>query len=314
MKLNQLVRTKDMSHEEWLDWRKKGIGGSDAGAICGMNPYTSPIKVFIEKTEHCTNESLENEAMRQGNDLEQYVAERFCEATGLKVKRNHFILYKEEHPFMFANVDRLVIGEEAGLECKTASPYTRGNWEDGKIPEWYEIQCHHYMAVTGAKAWYIAVCILGTEFKWKKIERDEGIIEDLIQIEERFWTQHVLKKEMPAPDGSEASEEFIKKYYKDSTIDKAIELHDFDEKLNRRNDLEELIKKLETERNQIDQEVKQSMKDAELAYGKEYRVTWKNVFSNRVDTKRLKTEQPEIYRQYINESASRRFTIKKIAI
>lgn len=53
------------------------------------------------------------------------------------------------NPFMLADVDRLVYGEQAGLEIKTASPYKWKDWKNGDIPIHYQIQCNHYMAVTG---------------------------------------------------------------------------------------------------------------------------------------------------------------------
>lgn len=110
MKLNKVVSTLEMPHEEWLRYRKKGIGGSDAGAICGVNKYRSAVSVFLDKTTEQTSE-FDNEAMRQGRDLEQYVAERFCEETGKKVRRANAIFSHSELPFMLANVDRLVVGE-----------------------------------------------------------------------------------------------------------------------------------------------------------------------------------------------------------
>lgn len=83
------------------------------------------------------------------------------------------------------DVDRIVTGREngiTGLECKTASPYSAEKWKDGKIPAHYIIQCHHYMSVLGAEAWYIAVMVYGREFKYMKIERDEEIIQQLIRF------------------------------------------------------------------------------------------------------------------------------------
>ena len=227
MKLHRLISTVGLSHDEWLKYRKQGIGGSDAGAICGLNPYRSPMAVYIDKTEK-TIEENDNEAMRQGRDLEQYVAERFVEETGLKVRRANAIFFNDEHSYMLANVDRLIVGENAGLECKTASVYSADKWENGHIPESYEIQCHHYMAVTGADAWYIACVILGRDFVWQKIERDDETIRMLMQIESDFWNNNVLANKMPAPDGSKAAEELISKYYKDSDSDKAISLIGFD--------------------------------------------------------------------------------------
>ena len=124
MKLHKLISTVDMSHEEWLRYRKLGIGGSDAGSICGLNPYSSAIAVFQDKTQKEAGEKEDNEAMRQGRDLEEYVARRFMEETGKKVRRANAIYGHPDHDFMMANVDRLVVGENAGLECKTASAYS----------------------------------------------------------------------------------------------------------------------------------------------------------------------------------------------
>lgn len=311
MKLNRLCATNEMSHEEWLQTRKQGIGGSDAAAICGLNPFASSISVYIDKTSS-TVEERDNEAMRQGRDLEAYVAERFMEATGKKVRRANAIFYNEEHPFLLANVDRLIVGENAGLECKTASAYNADKWEGGKIPAHYEIQCHHYMAVTGADAWYIAVAILGRDFLWRRIERDEDVIRNLVQIEQDFWEQHVLANQMPVPDGSEAADDLIKEYYKEST-GCSIELaEEFTEKLRRRDELNEVIGRLEQEKNQIEQEVKVYMADAEKAENGQYNVTWKTVVSNRIDSKTLKAKHPDIYMECCKESSSRRFTIKRV--
>lgn len=313
MKLNKLVSTLDMDHETWLQYRKKGIGGSDAGSICGLNPYSTAISVFQDKTQLQVEEKEDNEAMRQGRDLEEYVARRFTEETGKKVRRANAIFYQEENPFMLANVDRLIVGENAGLECKIASAYSADKWKDGHIPESYEIQCHHYMAVTGADAWYIACVVLGKEFIWHKIERDEETIQMLIQIETDFWYQNVLADKMPAPDGSKTADELLSKYYKNSAPDKAISLVGFDEKLKRRDEISELQDKLEKEKKQIEQEVKIYMEDAEKADSDHYSVSWKSVTSNRVDSKKLKSVYPEVYKECVKAYENRRFTVKEIA-
>jgi putative phage-type endonuclease len=177
-----LIKTNGLSHEDWLRYRKLGVGGSDAGAICGLNPYSTAMSVFTDKTSDNTD-NYDNEAMRQGRDLEDYVAKRFTEITNLKVRRTNSIYYHEDYPHLLANVDRMIVGENIGLECKTTNILNADKWKDGDVPAHYQIQCHHYMAVTGAKAWYIAVVILGKEFKYVKIDRDEEIIKNLIAIE-----------------------------------------------------------------------------------------------------------------------------------
>lgn len=179
------ISTLNMSREKWLQLRKSGIGGSDAGAICGLNPYASPMSVYRDKTSEDLSD-LDSETMRQGRDLEDYVARRFMEATGLKVRRSNMMYRSEEYPFMIADVDRLIVGEDAGLECKTASAYNADKWKDGEVPLHYLMQCCHYMAVTGRNAWYIAVVILGQDFKYARIDRDEQLISQLVAIEEAF--------------------------------------------------------------------------------------------------------------------------------
>lgn len=303
-----LIPTANMSRDEWLRLRKNGIGGSDAGAICGLNPYTSAIGVFLNKTGKL-EEKEDNEAMRQGRDLEEYVVQRFCEATGLKVRRSNMMYVNKEYPFMFADVDRLVIGEEAGLEAKTANVFQADKWKDGNIPAHYVIQCYHYMAVTGKRSWYIAVLIMGQGFQYMKLTWDDDIIGSLIQLEKEFWEKHVLTGSMPEPDGSKASSEVIAQYFKAAKTCEPVQLIGFDEKLKRRDELLKLEEKLEQERKSIEQEIQLQMAEHELAVTEGYRISWGNISTTRLDSKRLKAERPEIYREFAKESASRRFTV-----
>ncbi len=306
--MKKLIATKELSNEQWLKYRKRGIGGSDAGAVCGLNPYRTAIQVYQDKISEDT-ESIDNEAMRQGREFEDYVARRFMEATGKKVRKANFMYYDEKNPFMLADVDRMIIGENGGLECKTASPFMADKWKDGNIPLHYQIQCYHYMSVMKADAWYIAVLIYGREFKFYKLERDEELIADLIGIEKDFWENHVLQRQIPSPDGSKIADSVIAEYYKES-ISETIPLTGFDEKLKRRQELSEIIGKMDTEKKQIEQELKLYLGEAETAENEQYRVSWKSVFSNRLDEKRLKEEQPEIYEKYKRSISSRRFTVK----
>lgn len=131
--MKKVVSTLNLDKKEWLKYRKQGIGGSDAGAICGLNPYRSAMQVYQDKTSD-EIEDNDNEAMRQGRELEEYVSRRFMEATGLKVRRSNFMYRSERYPWMLADVDRLIVGEDAGLECKTASAYNADKWKDGEIP------------------------------------------------------------------------------------------------------------------------------------------------------------------------------------
>jgi len=304
-----MIPTKGMGREEWLRLRRTGIGGSDAGAICGLNPYASAMSVFHDKVAGGL-EVQDNEAMRQGRDLEDYVARRFCEATGMKVRRSNMMYRSTENPFMIADVDRLIVGRDAGLECKTASAYNADKWKDGRIPPHYLIQCLHYMAVTGRKVWYIAVVVLGREFKYAEVGWDGQVVRDLIRVEKEFWDRHVIPRAMPAPDGSEACDRLLEKYYCNPQKGPAVRLVGFDGKLEHRAELVRQIKELEKEQKRIDQEIKLYMKDCEEAFNDAYRVTWKGVESVRLDSARIKEERPEIYRDFSSSTTSRRFVVR----
>ena len=306
--MKKIVSTFNMEKQEWLNYRKQGIGGSDAGSVCGLNPYKTAMEVYQDKVSSET-EDFDNEAMRQGRDFEDYVARRFTEVTGKKVRRANAMFCHETYPFMRADVDRMVVGEKAGLECKTASPFLADKWQDGQVPIHYYIQCLHYMTVCDVDAWYIAVLIFGREFKYYRMERDEEMIADLIRIEQDFWQNHVLKGQMPSPDGSKLADSVIAEYYK-QTIAETIPLTGFNEKIKRRQELSEIIGKMDTEKRQIEQELKLYLGEAEIAENEQYRVSWKAVHSNRLDEKRLKEEEPEIYEKYKKSVLSRRFTVK----
>lgn len=303
------ISTAEMSHREWLQIRKSGIGGSDAGAVLGVHPFCSPMKVFLDKTKDSIEEQ-DNEAIRQGQDLENYVAKRFMEMTKKKVRRSNFMYRSKEYPFMIADVDRLVVGEDAGLECKTANAYQTDQWKDGNIPLHYILQCYHYMAITGKKTWYLAVVILGKEFTYRKLIWDENLIKELIQTEEMFWKNYILQGIIPPPDGSKICNEILEQYFHTIKKKSAIKLIGFDEKLNRREEILNHISNLQEEQRQIEQEVKLFMKEHELASSEKYQVSWSNIDTIRLDTKRIKQEQPKIYQDYAKVSSSRRFQVR----
>lgn len=306
--MKRMVSLEGLTKEEWLLHRKKGITGTDAGAIVGLDPYKSAFAVYQDKVSDEITDS-DNEAMRQGRDLEEYVARRFVEETGLKVRRANAIFQNEEHPFMLADFDRLIVGQKAGLECKTVSPYSSDKWKDGEIPVHYQMQVQHYLAVSGFSCWYIAAVIFGREFIVRRIDRDEEIIHLLVTIEQRFWEDHVMKRVMPEPDGTDSCSEQISKLYGKADMRKSIQLCGFDSMLQRREELVGLIGKMEKEKSVIEQKIKVEMQDAAYGLTKDFRVSWTDFESRRLDTKKLKEENPEIYQKYCRHTNNRRFVV-----
>jgi putative phage-type endonuclease len=199
MQALRLVETEDMTHDEWLEWRRKGIGGSDVAAICGLSRYKSALEVYLDKIGEIPPKE-DNPKMKAGRILEPVIADWFTEETGIRVQKQNCIFQSKEYPFMLANIDRWVIGENAGLEIKNTSEYNRNDWFDGQtevIPTEYQLQANHYMAVLGAERWYVAVLIGGWDFQWRVIERDDHLIANLITIEQAFWQHNVLGRNLP---------------------------------------------------------------------------------------------------------------------
>lgn len=306
-----IADTKDMPKTEWLKHRQAGIGGSDASCIAGLNPWKSAIQLYMDKKEENPKEQ-KSLRMELGNRLEGLVAELFTEATGLKVRNVNGILKNDKYPFAIANIDRAIVGEKAFLECKTTNSYALKEWEEG-VPAHYEIQCLHYMAITGATHCYIAALIGNSDFIWHKIERDQETIDYLMQIEKDFWENNIEKDVVPMPDGSDAYSEYLKKKY-DKSNGQTIELHLLEngvDKLNRYDEIVTDIKALESEKKLIEQEIQFHMEEFEVAKIGDRKVTWKSSSRNTIDSKKLKAEMPDIAQQYMKTSTSRTFRVGK---
>lgn len=311
MQAEVLTLTLDMSREEWLKARKKGIGGSDAAAIAGLNKWKSPVGVYLDKVGQAPEEDTAGEAAYWGNVMEDIVAQEFSKRTGLKVRRRNAILQHPDHSFMLANVDRLIVGAREGLECKTASEYLKDLWEGEEIPASYLLQCQHYMAVTGYEAWHIAVLIGGNKFIYKKVERDEELIQYLIDIEKNFWEEHVLKENPPMFDGSDASVDLLKALYPEAIPNTEILLPaDTNTYLEALDQVNEDLQQLENQKKEYENKIKALMGENEKGIAGERLITWKSITSNRFDSKRFSAEYPDLYNKFTKQSSYRRFAVK----
>ncbi|ADD02665.1 phage-type endonuclease [Thermoanaerobacter italicus Ab9] len=311
MQASVLVKTKNMDRNEWLQWRKKGIGGSDAAAVAGLNPWKSPIEVYLEKIGEIP-EPEDNEKMYWGRILEDIVAKEFTLRTGKKVRRRNFMLRHPKYEFMIANIDRELVGEKVGLECKTVSEYGKSEWEGDKVPDQYIIQCQHYMAVTGYEGWWIAALIGGNKFIYKYIKRDEEIIQYLIKIESDFWKM-VEERTPPPLDGSKSSENILKLLYPEAAEGTEIELpEEVEELIVARENIKAQIKKLETKQLEIENKIKAMLKENEVGRTPKYIVSWKTYSRTSIDSKKLKIEQPEIYEKYLQVSTYRKFDVREV--
>lgn len=312
-----IQKIKCNSNEEWLAERKKSIGGSDAGTVCGYNKYSTPYALWAEKTGLFEPEDIsEKESVREGNDFEDYIAHRFMEKSGLKVKRCNYLLRNEDFPFAHADIDREVIGEPAGLECKSSSNYEIFHYcESNEIPPHFYCQMLHYMMVTGWKKWYLAVLCFGRGFYTFEIERTPEIekeIKALAEIEEGFWKQ-VEENVAPDIDGLSATTEAVSKIFDHSegnSVDLgAVEIH-----LRQYEAISKQIKQLESLRDEEANRIKVYMNKAEKGSFGAYSVSWKEQERKTFDRKYFEEHYGRIPEDCFKTSGSRpfKFTVKEI--
>ena len=304
------VSTANMSREEWLAYRRRGIGGSDAAAVLGLSRWKSPFSVYCDKLG--LEPSHDSTVMEMGTLLEPYVAELFCRETGKKVARRHQTYTRKEHPCMMANIDRYVVGEHVGLECKTTTKYNNVTWDAGEIPPDYFWQCTHYMAVMGYDHWYLAVLFRDTgDFKYFRLERDEAEIERLTAAEEVFW-DNVLKRIPPESSGLESETQLIGELYpaKDAGPDEA-DLTPVYHEIESRTQLDEEIKRMQKTRDALDQSIKRAMGTCQVGQAGSYRVSWAAMQRSDIDRKKLASDYPQVLADVSRLSSYRRFEIKE---
>lgn len=308
----RLVGTKDMSREQWLAVRNRGIGSSDAAAAIGLSPYKSPLELWHEKTGRIQVPDLsEKEAVFWGSTLEPVIANVYQERTGQKVRRVNAVLQHPEVPFMLANLDRSV-GGDGILEIKTAGYHSVSSWEE-TVPEAYQCQVLHQLAVSG-KAWAdVAVLIAGQDFRIYRIERDDAKIADLIEQESRFW-EFVQRDTPPPPDGSESSARALSWMYpRDAgeTVDFS-EHSELNQMFHTLLDLKQKRRQLEFMEETHRQTLQSAMGNASSAVFLGGKVSWKTTKdSTSVDTKRLVADHPDLAAQYTSTTpGQRRFLLQ----
>lgn len=311
MNANILVETEGLSREEWLRYRKCGIGGSDVAAILGISKWNSAISLWLDKTNQTNEPVEENEAMQWGTIMEPIIRKHFAEVTGKTVVEVKAMLQHPEHPFMLADVDGLTTDDEGNpaiLEIKTASEYKRSEWEND-IPSYYQTQVQHYLCVTGVQKAYVAVLIGGNSFKVYEVDADAEIQSMLIAVEKDFWNkvQNMIRPEM---DGSDAAKNLLDSLYhggiEEQIVmpDEAIEYVDAYIEACAEED------NAKAKKQEASNHIKEIMGDYDKATCLGHSISWKPVSSERLDSKALKEAEPEIYEKYVKKSISRRFTIK----
>lgn len=307
----KLINTKEISHEAWLILRRKSLGGSDAGTCLGMNQYSSLISLYADKMA-LSSPVEDNEAMRLGRDLEQYVADRFMEQTGKKLVNDNFFYLDDEYDFISANVDRRVVGENAGFEAKTMGSFSGYNIGAGEIPSHYYAQCQHYCMVRGWDCIYIGILVLQKGFYWHLIKRDDDFIKQMRAAEVDFWTNYVQKNIVPEPDGSEASIETLKELYPKARQETEITIPGLDAMILDYKAAAQMEKEFKEKKEALKGKICRMLGTNEVGLGMNYGCSWKNQSKMVIDEKRFKVEAPGLYAKYSKPSEYRVFRTKQL--
>ena len=304
------VSKKKLTHDEWIEERRKGIGSSDAPAILGLNPWKTPLDVYQDKIGE-SQPAFENEKMEMGKRMEPVIAQAFADRTGYMVRNDNFIRVHPQFNFMIANLDRLIYDKtkEDGpgiIEIKNSSHAMLNKYEG--IPPMYFAQLQHQFMVTGYVWGFLVFLLDGWELRPFDIRADKDYHNFMIEEEEKFWTKNVMQRIPPLP----VTQDEIKKAYRNSVpgtiVEATLETWGEVQTLkNLKNAQKNIEKKIESKENEIMMILKEK---ENLMYFGDVLATWKSNEVNRFDTKEFQAKHPDIYQQYLKSNVQRRFLIK----
>lgn len=305
-----IQRIKRDDREKWLELRSKYIGGADAASVCGLNEYQSPYALWAEKTGKVPP-FAGNLRTRIGTELEPIIAKLFEEETGKKVQNCNFSLINSDYPWAIADIDRMVIGEDAILEIKSTSALNLKHYRDGDYPARFYVQCQHYLAVTGKQTAYLAVLIGNGDFRWFTIERNDDEIAALMETEKQFYEWMQTGEEPPANPVDVESIELVHPVSNGTSI----ELFGQQNIMRNYLELKSRIAELEKEADGIAAVLKQDMGDAEKGTDGEYVCTWANRTRTTFDKKAFQKDNPSIdLSKWEKTTNYRAFSIKKLEV
>ena len=187
----------------FLKTRQSGIGGSDIAALFGICPFSTKLKVYLQKRGELAPDD-DNKSTRTGRAMEHVIAVMVAEREGARLRKVNRTLRHPKHDFLIAHIDRDDVGIRKGLEIKNVSPRMAYLWgKDGQpdaVAEHYLPQPHHYMLVLDYDLFNVAAYFGGDDLRIYPMERDPEMDELIIDAAHDFWHNHVLAGVPPEPD------------------------------------------------------------------------------------------------------------------
>lgn len=309
-----VIRPKDRN--EWLEYRKSGIGSSEVATIVGLNPFETPYQLWRRKVGLDTPK-VETFAMKAGHYLEDAVSQFWQDETGREViKRSagDWLVRSNEKPFMQVSPDRTywLAGETRNnsnkgiLECKT----TQRQVDPDDLPKHWFCQVQYLLGVSELTQGSLAWLTMGREFGYKDIALVPDFFQWLSEETERFYIDNI--KGMQEPSAVNVADILLK--YNRHQAGKIIEVDD--EIFKAYEDLKEVKKEIDalTERKEAyEEKIKMAFTDAEaISYGGETIATWKAPKpSMKFDAKEFQAANPDLAKEYTHETqGARRFLLK----
>jgi putative phage-type endonuclease len=288
--------------------RTSYIGGPCMAAILGVHPYSTPVAEWLRLTGR-TGPIEVNDAMRSGHRLERAVLDYAGEELGVPIKPGPFILDLSHH--IGGHLDGVPEAcDKQIVEAKTVR--NRKAWGEpgsGEVPPHVAAQALHYMGLAGADVCWVPVLFSGLEFAMFRVERDDAVIEQMRDMAAKWWTDYVVADLPPPPQTGEDA----KRLFPSSAPGKAVIASDaVAEAVERLREVRDKLVLFEADKDALEGTIKVAMGDADtLLVRGEPAATWRSAKpAMRFDSSAFKLAEPEQYRAYSREVASRRFLLK----
>jgi putative phage-type endonuclease len=306
------------SRTAWLAARKAGLGASDTAAVLGVDPWKSPLEVYLDKVDPTVHDDTVSEAAEWGTAVEAVVARKVASRHKKlgKLTPSPGLCAHPDHPWLLATPDRVLVdratGAEALLEIKTTDGRNKDQWKDGP-PTRVQVQVQQQLAVTGLDVAYVAVLFGGREMPAPiRIDRDQTVIDLILEYGHTFWFDHVIARIPPeARLGDDSA--LAGMYPGDDTLEALIADDTLEALITERRARKADADKATAAVDELDLRIKEALGDRTLVTSVDGAVlaTWKPKTSRRVDTRRLKADHPDLVEQYQTTTTTREFRVKE---
>ena len=175
---------------EWLEWRRQGLGASDAPILMGVSPWKTIHELWREKALGEVKE-FRSFATERGKRLEDEAVEEVEKLLGVSFFTA--CIEHPEFPWLRASLDGLSLDEDISLEIKCPGSKDHFSALNGQVPEKYTWQLQQQMLVTGHKSMYY-YSYDGSDGVLLEYKADEKMQATLLEKAKWFW-QKVQNKE-----------------------------------------------------------------------------------------------------------------------